>query len=71
MLKSRQHQPVSVVFSDLIKKEPVLPAVNDAPFEEALALLATERLALHPLCGAVYALEALPKSLTRSSGVKP
>ena len=57
ILKSRQYQPVSLVFSDLIKKEPVLHAVNYGPFEEALALIATERLALHPLCGAVYALE--------------
>lgn len=57
ILKSRQHQPVSLVFSDLIKKEPVLHAVNYGPFEEALALMAAGRLAMEPLCGAVYALQ--------------
>jgi threonine dehydrogenase-like Zn-dependent dehydrogenase len=57
ILKSRQHRPVSLNFSDIIKKEPVLHAVNYGPYEEALALMADGRLALQPLCGEVYALE--------------
>lgn len=57
ILKSRQHRPVSLNFIDLIKKEPVLHAVNYGPFEEALALMAEGRLSLEPMCGEVYVLD--------------
>jgi len=57
ILKSLQHRPVSLNFSDMIKKEPVLHAVNYGLFEEALALMADGRLALQSLWGEVYAPE--------------
>jgi L-iditol 2-dehydrogenase len=66
ILKSRQHRPVSLTFSELIKKEPVLHAVNYGPFEEALALLAARRLALEPLCGEVYELEDFAEVFAKS-----
>ena len=66
ILKSRQHRPVSLNFTDIIKKEPVFHAVNYGSFEESLELRAEERLKLDGLFGEVYKLEAFDEVFTKS-----
>ena len=66
ILKSRQHQPVSLTFTDIIKKEPVFHAVNYGSFEESLALMADARLNLDGLLGEVYELEAFDEVFAKS-----
>ena len=54
VLKNRQYQPVGFTLSEIMKKEPVFHVVNYSPFQEALALLATGRLAVDDLAGRFY-----------------
>jgi L-iditol 2-dehydrogenase len=66
ILKSRQYQPVSLILSDLIKKEPVFHAVNYGSFETSLDLIADRRLKVDGLMGEVFQLEEFAEVFARS-----
>lgn len=57
VLKSRQHEPVQLKITEILKKEPVFHVVNYGSFEEALDLLSTGQIAVDDLVDGVYKLE--------------
>lgn len=56
ILKSRQHQPVSLTLRDIIPKEPILRVVNYGPFDDAVRLLATGSVVVDDLVGERFSL---------------
>lgn len=74
ILKSRQHEPVMLKLNEVIKKEPIMHAVNYGSFEEALDLLASGRIAVEDLVDGVYELEEFEKVFAgakNSEALKP
>jgi L-iditol 2-dehydrogenase len=57
IFKSRQHHPISLTLSQILKKEPVFYAVNYASFAEAIALMAFEQIDFSDILGDEFDLE--------------
>ncbi|HEY9774539.1 MAG TPA: alcohol dehydrogenase catalytic domain-containing protein [Planktothrix sp.] len=57
VLKSRQFEPVPLLLTDLLKKEPIMHVVNYGPFDHALRLLTGGKLHVEDLVDGVYRLE--------------
>ena len=56
ILKGRQHEPISIELSDLIRKEPTLHAVNYGSFQEALQMIGERHIVLGDMIESVYPL---------------
>ena len=56
ILKSRQHELVSIKLADLVKKEPTIHAVNYGSFDEALQLLQRKLITIDDLVDGIYPL---------------
>lgn len=56
ILKSRQHDAVSIKLADLVKKEPTIHAVNYGSFDEALQLLERGAITIDDLVDGIYPL---------------
>ncbi len=56
ILKSRQHDLVSIRLADLVKKEPTIHAVNYGSFDEALQLLQRKLITIDDLVDGIYPL---------------
>jgi len=57
ILKSRNHEPLSLRMNEIIKKEPVLHIVNYGSFRESIDLLAGGKLDVQDLVDGIYSLE--------------
>jgi L-iditol 2-dehydrogenase len=57
IFKSRQHQPVALNISQILKKEPIFHAVNYGSFEESLDLMASGQIDLSDIFGEEFELE--------------
>jgi L-iditol 2-dehydrogenase len=74
ILKSRQHLPVPIVMTDLLKKEPVMHVVNYGSFEEALELLIAGKVKVDDLVDGIYSLDqyqTVMKNASRQEALKP
>jgi len=68
VLKSRQHTPVAMNISDLVKKDITLEAVNYADFQDCIDLAASGDLDVMDLFGDVYPIEEYQKVFELSKG---
>jgi L-iditol 2-dehydrogenase len=66
ILKSRQHRPISLTVSQILKKEPIFYAVNYGSFEDALALMAGKQMDLSDIFGQEFELEDFEKAFAAS-----
>jgi L-iditol 2-dehydrogenase len=68
VLKSRQHKPVEMDVSALVKKDITLEAVNYADFQECIDFVASGALDVEDLFGDVYPLQDFQKVFELSKG---
>lgn len=66
VLKSRKHEPVGIVMAEAVRREITLTAVNYGDFNEAIDLMATNRIIVDDLLGDEYRLEDFSRVFERS-----
>jgi len=66
VLKSRQHQPIQFVMTELLRKEPVMHVVNYGSFEDALALLVSGKVLVDDLVDGIYSLDQFQSVLNKA-----
>ncbi|CAM5998881.1 unnamed protein product [Sphagnum balticum] len=66
ILKSRQHEELSLKMNEIIKKEPILHVVNYGSFAEAIELLASGKLDITNLVDDIYSLQQFAPVFSRS-----